>query len=72
MINTQYFFLSGATGESGTESGTEGSNGGGIEDAVENFDAAQRGSSTGGGIEDAVENFDAAMRGKCYKILTVA
>ena len=36
------FSHSGATIE-GDESSTEGSNGGGIEDAVENFDAAMRG-----------------------------
>ena len=52
------FSHSGATIEGDSSSG------GGIEDSVENFDAAMRGSSTGGGIEDSVENFDAAMRGK--------
>ena len=51
------------------------SSGGGIEDTVENFDAAMRGAtggtaesstegSSGGGFADSVENFDAAMRGK--------
>ena len=63
------FSHSGATIEGDSSSG------GGIEDTVENFDAAMRGAtggtaesstegSSGGGFADSVENFDAAMRGK--------